>query len=603
MVTLILLPYKAESQQFLDVSGQVAIEHSAVDDLLRVVGGVVVFDYNNDHLPDIFLPSGNTNHKLYKNLGGFRFEDVSDFCGLNEVLSESSGANAADLNNDGWEDLFITTREGYSHVVLVNNQDGTFSDMTQAWGFDQQDFWGSSISFADFNQDGTLDVYVGNYADYDKKDDKWYLQGPFPNQLFLSMGDGTWREAATDLGVEGSGYTLVTLVMDFDLDGDMDIYVGNDFGSVNNNQGNVYYENTDGLGSFVDRSQEMGLDIHMFAMGIGPGDYDEDGDIDLYLSDLGGNKLLEYQDGVYVDVSNTIIEEADYVSWNGSFLDGNNNGSLDLFVVNGKVYGDEEEPFQYYERVGDQFFETRFESFNDPFFGRGMGISDIDLDGDLDLVIHSVTENEFNGSAHLRVLKNTVDARSDRGFLQLKLEGIESNRNGYGALLKLNLDNGRTLLRTLENGGGYMSGKPGLVHFGLDDNKISSLEITWPDGTITNHQELGKNSRMLIRQDGSMEILWRKELVTSVGAPQATTITAYPTIFNSEVYINGLEDQKITYLGLTDLSGKSWTIPFNTITTNGILNVASLNLSPGMYLLNLITTKKAQTFKLWKTAP
>ena len=226
---MLALPFTAHAQQFLDISSQVSIRHSAVDDFLRMIGGVVVFDYNNDQLPDIFLPAGNSDHRLYENKGDFIFEDVTVFCGISDILAESSGANSADLNNDGWEDLFITTREGYPHVVLINNQDGTFTDMAEAYGFDQEAYWGSSIAFADFNLDGILDVYVGNYADYDVEGDKWDLQGPFPNQLFLSQGDFFWKESAAAHGVEGRGYTLVTQVMDFDLDGDMDIYVGNDF--------------------------------------------------------------------------------------------------------------------------------------------------------------------------------------------------------------------------------------------------------------------------------------------------------------------------------------------------------------------------------------
>ena len=313
-ILLISLPWSLMAQQFLDISRQVGIPHSSVDDFLRMVGGVVVFDYNNDQLPDIFLPAGNTNHKLFENLGDMKFEDVTEFCGISEILVESSGANSADLNNDGWEDLFITTREGFSHVVLINNKDGTFTDMTSAYGFDKNKNWGSSVAFADFNQDGILDVYVGNYANYDIKNNFWDLQGPFPNELFLSQGDFIWEESAAIYDVQGNGYTLVTQLMDFDLDGDMDIYVGNDFGTLDNNQGNVYYENVDGQGSFVDKSADMGLNIHMFAMGIGAGDFDEDGDIDLYLSDLGHNNLLEYRDGAYVDISDTVIPESDYVS-------------------------------------------------------------------------------------------------------------------------------------------------------------------------------------------------------------------------------------------------------------------------------------------------
>jgi hypothetical protein len=586
----------AAQNQFRDISMQVEIIHHAVDEQLRIAGGVVPFDLDNDGLPDLYFTGGNTMDLLLRNVGGFKFEDISESIGISDFEWESSGVNSADLNNDGWADLFITTLEGYSNVVLINNRNGTFSDKTTEFGFDTGEYWGTSVTFADFNNDGILDVYVGNYADYDDVGLIRERIRPFPNQLFMSTGEFLWEEVAVLKGVEGYAYTLVVSAEDFDLDGDMDIYVGNDFGLFGRKLANKYYENQ-GDGNFLEQS-ESGLEINMFAMGIDAADFDLDGDLDLYLSDLEKNKFLENRAGQYHDITDEIYAFGDYVSWGATFFDSNNNGFDDIFIVNGEITGHSYQPLQYYKYYEGVYVGTNMRAFDDPFYGRGSAIADFDNDGDKDVIVHPTSEVSTNQPELVRVFQNNNENKNpDHGWIDIDLQGVDVNKNGIGSIIKLNLADGQTILKTVSNGGAYLSGREISTHFGFGAKAIVSLEVCWPNRSCDLFYNVPSRSRISINEKTGITAV-HNHIVTGVAG------SIYPNfniwVHNKELYMEGLQSGQRVEIECVSMQGHQMDVSF--MPNNGpsaTFPIEKFNLPGGLYLLAVVQGSQRRFVKFY----
>lgn len=537
-ILMLLLSRLTYAQLFQDYSSIAGINHHAVDSL-RISAGVVIFDYDNDGLDDVYLNGGEKPHQLYKNLNDFDFERVTVASGLTEIAANIYGANAADLDNDGWEDLVLTTGEGMHTLLLKNNQDGTFSDITQDSGLETNNYWGTSITFADFNADGYVDFYIGNYAknpviplDGDQR------KGPYPNELYLSTGKPfKYEELAMQKGIAGKGFTLAVMATDLDQDFDIDLYVVNDFG-IGINEGNKYYEN-DGNNNFTEKSEEKGLDLRIFGMGVSTGDYDKDGDFDLYVSDLTANHFLQQQrDGTFLNVVQETLAKGDYVSWGASFFDANNNSELDLFIPNGAVIGEQVQPSMYYENINGKFLETQFHQVTPPLFSRGMGLSDLDKDGDLDVIINNTTEKDTLNPQLIPIYRNTANLRAkENGFLFIDLEGELIHKDAYGSIVKLHLSNGQTLLRIKDNGGAYLSRHSSKVHFGIGTSTIDSLEVFWTNGSRNVYKDIPRNTWIIINELSGWE-LEKGNKVTSLEKETVKSIEVYPTKVSEELIVD-----------------------------------------------------------------
>ena len=180
---------------------------------------------------------------------------------------------------------------------------------------------------------------------------------------------------------------------------------------------------TMGQGNFTEKSQALGLDLSIFGMGAGLGDYDADGDFDWYVSDIGQNHLLQQQpDGTYADKTTETLVMGDYVSWGAEFWDANHDAQLDLFMANGAVLAETDQPLLYYENRGENYLSTQLILVNFPFFARGFAYADLDADGDLDVVVNPVAERDTARSVAIPVIRNTADLRfGDRGYLQVQV--------------------------------------------------------------------------------------------------------------------------------------------------------------------------------------
>ncbi len=587
LVALLWQCLPIHAQLFQDYSVPTGIRHYAVDSL-RISAGVVIFDFDNDGLDDLYLNGAERPHQLYNNLGDFDFENVTQTSGLANINTPVYGANAADLNNDGWEDLLLTTGEGAHSILLKNNGDGTFSDVTQGSGLEENLYWGTSITFADFNNDGFLDFYIGNYA----KTPTIPLDGnpgigAYPNELYLSQGTAfKYEEVAVQKGIAGTGFTLAVRATDFDQDFDIDLYVVNDFGG-SGNEGNRYFEN-DGQGNFTDKSEALGLALNIFGMGAGLGDYDADGDFDLYVSDLTVNHFMQRQsDGTYENVADQTLALGDNVSWGAEFFDANNDSQLDLFIPNGAVLGDLEQPNQYYENINGQYLVTTFGQIKPPLFARGMGIADLDADGDLDVAVTATAEQDTLEVPYLQIYRNTANLRhQENGFLMIDLEGDAINRDAYGSILKLHLQGRTPLLKIKDNGGAYLSRSSAWVHFGIAEHDIDSLEVFWPDQTRTVYRDISKDAWVEVNQKEGLRVI-KGGSVTALSEESLSDISVYPTATQGVLYVDLRSFASAADYNFFDLqgrllqSGELTAGKISTIQIDGKIN------EPGLYLLQL----------------
>jgi len=281
-----------DSNYFTNVTAEAGIDfNTGVNDIFkqqrynfaivdRAAGGVASGDYDNDGYPDLFF-AGSAGSKLYHNSGHGTFDDVTAKAGLTgEVGAHAQGAVMADYNNDGCLDIYITKTPNVSNRLLKNNCDGTFTDVTKQAGLELSTY-STTAAFADIDNDGDLDLYVGVYgpALTNSPDPPFHDRHGLPNHLYRNNGNGTFTDITDEAHVGDTGWTLGLTFWDYDDDGDQDIYVANDFGHK------TLYQN-DGTGHFTDVTKQAGLVDYGFGMSASPGDFNNDGKLDVYTSNI-----------------------------------------------------------------------------------------------------------------------------------------------------------------------------------------------------------------------------------------------------------------------------------------------------------------------------
>ncbi len=306
MKKALLLPFLvcatlAYGQTFNEVAASAGIDHT-YDPMNAMGGGAVFFDYDNDGWDDLYLTSGHGPDHLYRNNQDGTFTNLTSSAGLTITGDYYTiAAIAGDIDNDDDQDLFVTTW-GENLVALdrnllfINNGDGTFTEQGVSYGLTEESF-SMGATFLDYDRDGFLDIYVVNYVDkpVNLTDENDNIIGfdhiCHPNLFYKNNGDGSFTEMAATLGVDNAGCALAIMATDYDLDDDMDLYVANDFGEWVTP--NAMLENQYPSDSFTDVSVATGTDIGIYGMGIGSADMDKDGDFDYYITNLGRNVLIE----------------------------------------------------------------------------------------------------------------------------------------------------------------------------------------------------------------------------------------------------------------------------------------------------------------------
>jgi len=552
------IPDEAPRIVFTDVAAEAGItfrhfEAERSTQLPEDMGsGAAWGDYDDDGDPDLYLvnatrlgedglpdSSSGPRSALYRNDGDGRFTDVTPEAGL-ATAGEGMGAAWGDYDDDGDLDLVVSR---YGTNVLYRNDEGVFTDVSAAAGLSGDTGFWTGVSWADFDRDGDLDLYVCGYVRYrltpEDRDKTSFQYGsvlPYtlnpssytPERNFLYRNDGgVFTDVAQQAGVDNpEGRSLSASWADFDADGWPDLYVANDISD------NALYRNR-GDGTFVDVSHSAWVADYRGAMGLGIGDWDNDGDTDIFVT-----HWLAQENALYENLAEKMpateteplhfIDQADmlglgqialdFVGWGTAFFDYDNDGRLDLFVANGSTVPVHDDPVRlvpmrnllfWNAGAGKGYFEVGpvgGPAFTIENVGRGAAFADYDGDGDTDVVV-----NVNGGPA--RLLRN--EAPAGNAWLRVVLRGPSHRAKGpattshaVGALVRV-LTGSRTRLREVGAGSSYLSQEPpGEVRFGLGDAAgVDRLTVLWPDGRTQSFERLPVNATVRLVEGGEPEVI------------------------------------------------------------------------------------------------
>jgi hypothetical protein len=543
LIAACLVGTQAETSgvHFIDLTEKAGIKAQIIagstqkDYVLEVNGsGVCWLDYNGDGYTDLYLVNGSTlpelqsgkplaphRNYLYRNNGNGTFTDVTE--GAHVAGSGwGFGCVAADFDNDGNTDLFITNFG--SNILYRNNGNGTFSDVTAKARVAGGNIWHAGAAFGDYDGDGRLDLYVSGYLDFDirhpekKTCDYRGVQvhacGPLgyrgaPDALYHNNGDGTFTDVTERAGVKDTNLYFGFAVIFDDLDGDgkPDIFVAND------SNPNYLYRNQ-GNGTFEEIGIQSGVAMNvdgkeMSSMGVAVGDYDHDGRMDLFVTTFANDNYVLYHNdgrGFFSDVSYPAGLGEPTIPWLGwatFFLDYDNDGWTDLFAANGHVYPEMDgkstekyrQPLQLFRNLGNgKFTEVSRDvglSAMPWRSARGGAYCDFDNDGDLDILVSNIDD-------HPQLLENGGGNRAN--WIELKLIGSKSNRDAVGAQIKIQAGS-LVQYDHVRAGGSFLSNNDPRVHFGLGGEKtVGAIEIRWPSGAVQELHGIPANQIIAIQE-------------------------------------------------------------------------------------------------------
>lgn len=504
-LTFILITLNA--QTFVENASNVNIDQLHVEPQI-MGGGAAFFDFNNDNFDDLYLTGGMGRDHLYINNQDGTFTEASISVGIGVTANHNTvGVATGDIDNDGYRDIFVTTDQFSANLLFKNNGDGTFSDISTQAGITDS-AWSASASFGDYNLDGYLDIYVANYVDFP------FVPGiPFydttvlgvNNYFYVNNGDGTFSEKADFLGIQDNGTALSVIFTDFDNDNDVDIYLGNDFGMDYNP--NFMFENLYPIDSFANITQSSGTGAAIYTMGTVAGDYNEDGLLDYYVSNMADN-ILYHNNGnnTFTDLATSLTVGVPAVtSWGGFFFDYDNDSYIDLFAASGQMIFREPNQYQinnlFKNNNGTNYSDVALtEGLADSSRSRGAAYSDFDNDGDIDFVIVNV-HVDSNTNDRTWFMEN--QSTSAGNYIKVKLIGTVNNRDGFGAHVEVK-SNGRTLLRAIDGGSGYLSHSSSIAHFGLGSlTTIDSIVVHWPGGAVQLETNININQQIEIIENAS----------------------------------------------------------------------------------------------------
>jgi hypothetical protein len=521
-LVLLAFPGRAAGPLFVEVAADVGLNFThdtgATGEyyMPEVMGaGLALFDYDNDGDLDVFFVQSGTigaerpgvptpTHRLFRNdleTGKLHYTDVTARSGI-VLKGYGMGAATGDYDNDGDLDLLITSFG--PETLYRNNGDGTFTDVTTEAGV-SDDLWSTSAAFVDYDRDGHLDLFVANYVDFTLPGNKPCadpvgardycsprVYHPVPDRLYRNKGNGTFTNVSESAGtIKADGAGLGVSTGDYNGDGWLDLYVAND---ATPNQLWINRRN----GTFADEGMISGSAVNATgnpegSMGIASGDFDEDGDEDLFITNIIGETFVLYQNdgqGNFEDVRTRVglgRPTAASTGFGADWFDYDNDGRLDLFIANGAVNIIETQrgqptPFrmknQLFRNRGNGGFEEVTASAGPAFaraeIGRGVAFGDVDNDGDVDCVVS-------NNGGPARLFLN--QASGSNKSLQIRLQQPGSNRFAFGSWVGVERGGKKTLWRRVKSDGSYLSASDVRLHFGLGEAaKVDAVVVQWPDG-------------------------------------------------------------------------------------------------------------------------
>jgi hypothetical protein len=508
--------------------------------------GIATFDYDGDGLIDIYFPNGTPlpgcktdkppRHALYRNLGDWHFQDVTERAGV-ACKAYGMGVTIGDHDNDGHLDVYLSN---FGPNVFYHNQgNGTFIDVTRRAGVARDgrvtgeegvtkgEMVGAGACFLDADGDGHLDLYVGNYMRLDCATHvPRTLLGipsypnppeysPMPDSLYRNNGDGTFKDVSGPSGIAAcAGRSMGMICADYDNDGRTDVFVCNDV------QENFLFRNH-GHGTFKEVGLVAGVATNcrgevLANMAVDCGDFNNDGLLDFYTTNYWGQwpmLLQNYGDGSFADVTTATNAGAGlqpFVNWGCGFVDFDNDGHLDLFVVNGHT----EDNIELRNRsVCYRCRNTLFrntgtgklvdvtavagDGLSPAHAGRGVAFDDLDNDGDIDVVI-------LNSRERPTILRNMLNELGPKNhWLQIRLQGVKTNRDGVGAQVTVVAGDLRQLTE-VHSGRGYQSHWGSRLHFGLGlREKVDRIELRWIGGGAEIYENIQADRLITITEGGA----------------------------------------------------------------------------------------------------
>lgn len=534
--------------------------------------GISIGDYNNDGHDDVFVSRyrEEARNGLYRNNGDGTFTDVSNILGDNSLHTYT--ALWVDIDNDGLLDLFLGNSWDEANVLYKNNGDGTFADVTE-WAGIENSVKPRSINAGDLNGDGYLDIYINNFRE--------------ENQLFINQGNGQFEDHVEISGTRNQDNAMGVVLFDYDLDEDLDMYLTFD------GQPYILFQN-DGKANFTDVSQQAGVNYDGNGMGVDIADINQDGLLDIYVTNLDENTLLQGQGGgVYKDISTSAGIQDLGMGWGINFFDYNNDTYPDIYIVN--EYGYSPYDNVLYKNLGNDSFQIVSNNTLASRHGAfGSACGDLNDDGRVDLLVANSTHS-------IQYFQN----ESNTGhWVKFKLIDQIENRFAIGARVKVYLSNNKILTDQITAGSSYASQSSSTLHFGLgEETAIEKISITWPDGSIEEYSNLVGDEYYLIVKNEGLDFfdhdvysnLFNK--VTSTVTIADAQIKIYPNPAQTNVKLEFLhtskDDFQISLLNLTGIS-----MPIHSRFNNQTLELDISHLPNGVYFVNIQKGNNFHTEKI-----
>lgn len=516
VISIFFFGWIGHAQQFTDITEASGIDHQYEVYEGTFGGGVTVFDFNNDGFEDLYITSGIQEDRLYKNNGDGTFKNVFEGSGL-EVTSKyvTQGVVSADVNRDGFRDVFITTittTDGKNiiprakNLLFLNNGDSTFKDVTNEYGLEDLNSFSTGPSFGDIDADGYPDLFVGNYfQEFTGKlgiiKDATIVSANQTARSYLLKNEGgkSFKNVYDDYGLGHKGFGFGGVFTDFDNDQDQDLLVNQDFGYKA--VPNFLYQNEYPNERFEDVSKQTEMDLKINAMGAAVGDYNGDGWMDYYITNIKFNWLMENQGKgkPFIDKAKELGTYNLAISWGANFADFDHDQDVDLFVANGDLNPNCTPMGNFYFDNNDNTYteKGRDLAINDYGIGRGSVIFDMDNDGDMDLlVVNQQAILDYPTPTVTKLFRNDI---AKGNWLKVALKGIQAETNGIGSRVTL-IANGKKLIREIDGGGSsHLSQNSVIAHFGLGSTtQIDSVIVNWTGGNSQVLTQISANQLLKI---------------------------------------------------------------------------------------------------------
>jgi hypothetical protein len=525
-IAVLLCIYGNASGQihFTDVTAKTGIHHVFKVYEGMFGGGACVIDFNNDGFEDVYLTGGTNDDALYKNNGDGTFTNVYAQSGMTITRNfVTQGVTSADVNRDGYTDLFITTITRRDkklpiprsiNLLFLNNGDGTFRDATKEYGLDQMLSFSTSASFGDFNADGWPDIYVGNYFNEFKGKLSVVTDATVvgANQiakgyLLLNEKGKHFRDVSSEYGLDFRGFGFGGIFTDYDNDRDQDLFINHDFGYKRTPD--MLLKNQYPRKSFIDVGKEKGMDLRINSMGTAVGDYNNDGWLDYYVTNIKFNYFMVNQGPgkPFVNKAKELGVDFFAISWGANFADFDKDGDLDLFVSNGDLNPNCVPMADFYfENLGGRFEDHASRvGLADYGIGRGSVVFDFDNDGDLDLLVVN-QEPVLPGYPVESVTHLYRNDCPNGNWIKIALKGIQAESHGLGSRIEIEAG-GKKMIREIDGGASsHMSQNSVIAHFGLGAiTKIDRITVYWTGGNEQSITNVPVNRQIVITEIPSVK--------------------------------------------------------------------------------------------------